>query len=233
MQFGEGVESSADLGFGGGLQDRELHPLRPRGFLHDSDLGQAWRRPSRRARNRSRPAPDIPAAALSERACQAALPRPVPASRTSPVRWPGSRPLDREHPGVQPVACRSQAARSGEPAPPDAALLSRLSLQRSVPGVWLLRAGIQMSVPSWRQFPSLSARQHLGAADRDQCGACHSGCRFFSACAVHRCPPAALFGFGRGRSGPRVLRELEGSTTGLSRRQYPPRMADRSARRTR
>src|SRR5207253_8318757 len=70
-----------------------------------------------------------------------------------------SRPLDREHPGVQPAAiviCRSQAARSGEPAPPDAALLSRLSLQRSVPGVWLLRAGIQMSVPSWRQFPSLS-----------------------------------------------------------------------------
>ena len=125
-----------------------------------------------------------------------ALPHPG-----SPVRWSGSRPLDREHPGVQPVAiviCRSQAARSGEPAPPDAALLSRLSLQRSVPGVWLLRAGIQMSVPSWRQFPSLSARQHLGAADRDQCGACHSGCRFFcSVCAVHRCPPAALFGFER------------------------------------
>ena len=96
----------------------------------------------------------------------------------SPARWPGARPLDREHPGVQPVACRSQAARSGEPVPPDAVLLSRLSLERSVPGVWLLRAGIQMSVPSWCPFPALSARQHLVADDRDQCGACHSGADF-------------------------------------------------------
>jgi hypothetical protein len=144
----------------------------------------------------------------------------------SPVRWPGSRPLDREHPGVQPVAIvirRPQAAHSGESAHLDAALLSRLSLQRSVPGVWLLRAGIQMPVPSWRQFLSLSARQHLESADRDQCGACHSGCRFFA-------PPAPSTAARQqrclasddlcGRSGTRVLRELEGSTrhTGLSRR---------------
>jgi hypothetical protein len=51
------------------------------------------------------------------------------------------------------------------------------------------------------------------------------GAVFCSACAVHRCPPAALLASDVlcGRSGTRVLRELEGSTrhTGLSRRERP------------
>ena len=39
MQSDEGGEGGIDLARGGGLQDRELHPLRARGFLHVSDHG--------------------------------------------------------------------------------------------------------------------------------------------------------------------------------------------------
>ena len=34
MQFDEGCEGGIDLVFGAGLQDRELHPLGARRFLH-------------------------------------------------------------------------------------------------------------------------------------------------------------------------------------------------------
>jgi hypothetical protein len=37
MQFDEGGERDVDLALGAGLQDRELHPLRTRRFLHVSD----------------------------------------------------------------------------------------------------------------------------------------------------------------------------------------------------
>ena len=37
LQLDEGCESGVDLAFGAGLQDRELHPLRARRFLHVSD----------------------------------------------------------------------------------------------------------------------------------------------------------------------------------------------------
>ena len=37
MQLDEGGEGGVDLAFGAGLQDRELHPLRARRFLHVSD----------------------------------------------------------------------------------------------------------------------------------------------------------------------------------------------------
>src|SRR5712691_6566359 len=36
MQFDEGCEGGIDLAFGGGLQDRELHPLGARRFLYVS-----------------------------------------------------------------------------------------------------------------------------------------------------------------------------------------------------
>ena len=37
MQLDEGREGGVDLAFGAGLQDRELHTLRARRFLHVSD----------------------------------------------------------------------------------------------------------------------------------------------------------------------------------------------------
>ncbi len=37
MQLDEGGEGGVDLAFGAGLQDRELHPLRARRFLHVSN----------------------------------------------------------------------------------------------------------------------------------------------------------------------------------------------------
>jgi hypothetical protein len=107
----------------------------------------------------------------------------------SPLRRPGSMLLDREPRGAESVAtviCRPQAARSGEPAPPNAVLLSRLSLQRSMLGVWPLHAGIRMSVPPWRWLPSLFPRQHLEAAAPERCGARHSGHKFCSGRAVRQ-----------------------------------------------
>ena len=43
MQFDEGGESGIDLAFGAGLQDRELHPLRARRFLHIWIMGLGCR----------------------------------------------------------------------------------------------------------------------------------------------------------------------------------------------
>ena len=37
LQLDEGGEGGVDLAFGAGLQDRELHPLRARRFLHVSN----------------------------------------------------------------------------------------------------------------------------------------------------------------------------------------------------
>src|SRR6266702_1018379 len=44
MQLDEGGESDVDLAFGAGLQDRKLHPLRARRFLHVSYYALANRR---------------------------------------------------------------------------------------------------------------------------------------------------------------------------------------------
>jgi hypothetical protein len=43
VQLDEGGESGVDLAFGGGLQDRELHPLRARRFLSVSNEAQCIR----------------------------------------------------------------------------------------------------------------------------------------------------------------------------------------------